>query len=361
MPAIDWFYQYLAKPVFFQFDPERVHEFVMRGLGFTRPFKPLIASCLRVEDARLHQTIHGVKFDNPIGLAGGFDKNALAADLWPMFGFGFFEIGTVTPLPQPGNPKPRLFRYPGRDAIVNRMGFNNDGADAIASRLAALSSKQTLRGVMGVSLGKQFSTPVDDLDAVIGDYRSSLARLYEYGDYFAVNVSSPNTKNLRALQEKGSLANLLSALKTDLDERAKTGPAKPFYVKLAPDLSDVQITEAVETALGAGVDGFIATNTTNQTGVEETGGLSGRPLRERSTQAIALIANVTEKRVPIMGAGGIFDAADGVEKLDAGAWLLQLYTGFIYQGPGVVRAILKGMLEEMDKRGYQSIQDFRKK
>ncbi len=349
-------YQTIAKPVFFRFDPEWVHEAVLHTLPLLSPIKPLVKSQFSVHDSRLSQTVWGVGFSSPVGLAGGFDKNAKCINLWDAFGFSFYEIGTVTPRPQPGNPKPRLFRYPHREALINRMGFNNDGSEAIAARMKHLSSLPN-RALVGVSLGKQFDTPVDDLDKVVNDYCTSLKRLHDCGDFFIVNVSSPNTKNLRELQEKSSLQAILNSLKSELNSQG--GSPKPLCVKFAPDLSEEQIQQAVEAALECGVDGLIATNTTNQTGETESGGLSGKPLRARSTAVIKQASEITERRVPIIGCGGIFDPQDAIEKLEAGAWLLQIYTGFVYRGPSIVYDINRGIANEMTKRGYPQLSDFR--
>lgn len=336
-------------------DPEAIHEGVMKRLPWVRPLGPLLHALFSVQDERLRQQIWGIDFPNPIGLAGGFDKNAVAADCWPLLGFGFCEVGTVTPQAQVGNPQPRLFRYPEQEALVNRMGFNNDGAEALALRL----EQQTRRGVTGISLGKQKETPVDDLDAVIEDYRASLKRLYVYGDFFVVNVSSPNTAKLRDLQRAERVQPLLQALLEEMDQHSDGG-AKPLLVKFAPDLDDDTIRELVDRVQEAGVSGVIATNTTNQTQGLENGGLSGRPLRQRSTAVIRLIAEHTRGGLPIIGCGGIFDPADAIEKLEAGAWLLQLYTGFVYRGPTVARDLGKGILHEMEQNNYQSLREFRR-
>jgi len=358
MAIIDLLYQKLARPIFFRFDPETMHEWVMGCLRWARPVKPVLRSYFRIDDPRLAQEIWGLHFANPIGLAGGFDKNALLPDFWDAFGFAFFEIGTVTPLPQPGNPKPRLFRYPADQALVNRMGFNNDGCEAIARRLDESAARRGgPTAVVGVSLGKQKDTPADDLARVIRDYQTSLEALYPHAGFFVVNVSSPNTPNLRDLQEAGPLRQLLSALKERL--ASLDSPAKPLCLKLSPDLGDDAVRQAVDVALACGIDGFIATNTTNQTGSRESGGLSGKPLRPRSTEVIRLIARQTGGALPIIGCGGIFTAEDAIEKLQAGAWLLQLYTSFVYEGPAVVRNLLRGILELMDRQNLSHVRDWR--
>ncbi|MEW6237508.1 MAG: quinone-dependent dihydroorotate dehydrogenase [Candidatus Omnitrophota bacterium] len=360
MTPFNLFYQYAAKPILFRFDPEFIHELVLSRMGLCRPFKSIINRMLAPQDSRLERTIWGRRLPHPIGLAGGFDKNAVCTDLWDAFGFSHFEIGTLTPRPQPGNPKPRLFRYPDSRALVNRMGFNNGGSQAAADLLTRKQSQnRSPTAMMGVSLGKQFDTPADDIGRVIEDYTISLERLYRFGDFFVVNVSSPNTPNLRTLQEGEKLAQLLAAMQKKMDEIAAGEKRKPLCVKLAPDLSGEQIREALGVIRQLRLDGVIATNTTNQTGGRESGGMSGEPLRQRSTEVVRLAASELKGKIPIIGCGGIFNAEDAVEKLAAGAQLLQIYTGFVYQGPAIVRDILKGILRMMDERGLKQLDDFR--
>ncbi len=351
----NFLYNYIIKPILFRTDPEWIHERVLSCLPHIRSIKPIIKSFYSIENIKFNQTIWGYDFPHPIGLAGGFDKNAVCTDLWDMFGFSSFEIGTVTPKPQPGNPKPRLFRYPHRQALINRMGFNNDGSEIIQQRLETQKNRPT--SLMGVSLGKQFDTPADDIDRVIQDYTTVLERLYPFGDFFVVNVSSPNTENLRTLQEGNRLTRLLQAIVQKMDECSSHKPRKPLCVKLAPDLSNEHIHEAVDVILKLNLDGIIATNTTNQTGDIEAGGLSGAPLRARSTEVIHLIAQQTEGAIPIIGCGGIFTSEHAIEKLQAGASLLQLYTGFVYQGPSVVKQILKGIQDYMEEKNLSHITD----
>lgn len=355
MVNTNFLYNYIIKPILFRTDPEWIHERVLSLLPLFRPGKPIIKSFYSIENTKFNQTIWGYDLPHPIGLAGGFDKNAVCTDLWDMFGFSFLEIGTVTPKPQPGNPKPRLFRYPHRQALINRMGFNNDGSEIIQQRLETRKNHPT--SLMGVSLGKQFDTPADDIDRVIQDYTTVLERLYPYGDFFVVNVSSPNTENLRTLQEGNRLTRLLQAIVGKMEECSSHKPRKPLCVKLAPDLTDEQIHEAVDVILQIKLDGIIATNTTNQTGEMESGGLSGAPLRARSTEVIHLIAQKTKGTIPIIGCGGIFTAEHAIEKLQAGASLLQLYTGFVYQGPSVVKQILKGIKNYMEEKNISHISD----
>lgn len=344
MTFIDFGYRNLLRPALFQFDAEKIHDLALHRLQQMRPLKPVLEPLFRFEDPRLERNFWGYKFRNPIGLAAGLDKNAECADLWEMLGFSFVELGTVTPLPQEGNPKPRLFRYPHRKAIVNRMGFNNDGAEAIAKRLEVQRSN-IKKSIIGVSLGKQFSTPVEDIPRVIADYVISLERFYHLSDFFTVNVSSPNTKNLRDLQQAENLGRLIESLRRRIEEIKHDPRRKPLLVKFAPDLEDTAIREAVILSIEKGVDGIIATNTTNQTGEKESGGLSGAPLRERSTQVVRLIAEITGGAIPLIGCGGIFTAQDALEKLSAGADLVQVYTGFIYQGPGMVKEMLKEIIK----------------
>jgi dihydroorotate dehydrogenase len=351
LPAV---YQRVIRPALFKADPEFIHDRTLEALQFVRPLKSFLQPRFQVKDERLSQKIWGYRFDNPVGLAAGLDKNAVCADLWEMFGFSFVEVGTVTPRPQPGNPRPRLFRYPEQQAIVNRMGFNNDGADAIAGRLAQ-ARPRTQSSVLGVSLGKQVDTPVNHLPQVIQDYQTSLEKFYDYGDFFVINVSSPNTKNLRDLQQGQNLRELFQALSAAIMELAGDSTPKPLCVKIAPDLSDDEIREAVDIALEFHIQGIIATNTTNQTGTLESGGLSGAPLRMRSTQVIQLIAEHTGRKVPLIGSGGIFTAADAIEKLQAGAWLLQVYTGFIYTGPSLVKEINQGICDYLDKNNIDRV------
>lgn len=278
--------------------------------------------------------VFGVRFPGPVGLAAGMDKNGVALPAWPAFGFGFVEVGTVTAQPQPGNPRPRLYRLPASEAVINRMGFNNLGAAALASRLRDLGP---LPVPLGVSIGKSKATPVSE---AVADYRSSLRLLFPYADYFAVNVSSPNTPGLRGLQDRAALDELLGELRGE--------QPVPLLVKVAPDLTDSALAELLEVCEAHKVAGVIATNTTiGRSGLApadsglgaETGGLSGRPLTARALEVIRFVAKETGGRLPIIGVGGIHSADDALRMLDAGASLVQLYTGFIYQGPGLARAI----------------------
>jgi dihydroorotate dehydrogenase len=360
MAFVESVYKNILRPIAFRFDPENIHERVLKNFGLLRSCKSLVKNSLRISDQRLKQTIWGYEFTNPIGLAGGFDKNAKCVDLWELFGFGFIEIGTITPRPQEGNPKPRLFRYPESEAIVNRMGFNNDGCIAVSIRLEQNQKKRRKPNlILGVSIGKQKTTPADDIDLVKRDYLACLKKLYPFGDFFVVNVSSPNTPNLRQLQQSEPLSEILVALKEEIANRQDHEREKPLLVKFAPDLKDEEIIESVNVALECGIDGIIATNTTNQTAGLERGGLSGKPLRSRSTEVIKLIAKETRGTLPIIGCGGIFTAEDAIEKFQAGAWLLQCYTGFVYEGPTIVNKITRGLIEYLDKNNLSNIDHIR--
>jgi dihydroorotate dehydrogenase len=339
------------KPVFFQFDPEKVHYFVTEKLKWFNDYFPFGKTILRssfdVNIKGLEREVFGVKFKNPVGLAAGFDKNGEYIEALSNLGFGFIEVGTVTPLPQPGNDKPRMFRLTDDSAIINRMGFNNKGVDTLAERLRLLRAKDPSI-VIGGNIGKNKNTPNEE---AVNDYLKCFERLYEVVDYFVVNVSSPNTPGLRALQEKGPLKELLNAL------QAKNNSNKvfrPILLKIAPDLSNEQLDDIVEIVKETRIAGVIATNTTvDRNGLytpeniaKEAGGLSGKPLSVRSTEVIRYLSEKSNRSFPIIGVGGIHSPEDAKAKLDAGASLIQLYTGFIYEGPGIVRRICKHLLSQ---------------
>ncbi len=301
----------------------------------------------------LNVTVFGLRFPNPIGLAAGLDKNAEAVEGLFALGFGSIEVGTVTPRPQAGNPGPRLFRLPEHQALINRMGFNNDGAREIAARLAKLRWRP---GPVGVNIGKNRETP---LDQAIGDYVSCVDVLAPFADYLVVNVSSPNTPGLRQLQDPDHLAQLLRALRRAATP-AKRG--KPLLLKIAPDLSDDEVKSIVDLSLEAGIDGLVATNTTLERPVahpvsREQGGLSGSPLRSLSTEVIRRAYARAAGRLPIVGVGGIFTAADAYEKIRAGASLVQLYTGLIFEGPSIVERIASELALLVSRDGFLSIED----
>ncbi|MGJ1267298.1 quinone-dependent dihydroorotate dehydrogenase [Sphingobacterium spiritivorum] len=338
----------LIKPFFFSMNPESAHHTVTGGLQtFTKIWgaKSLLKSIYTVEDKRLEREVFGLKFKNPVGLAAGFDKNGEYIDEMVNFGFGFIEIGTVTPRPQPGNDKPRMFRLVSDKALINRMGFNNQGADVAAGRLRHLKQRGNI--IIGGNIGKNKVTPNED--AVL-DYIYCFKALFDYVDYFVVNVSSPNTPGLRDLQEKEPLMNILRQL---MAINNKDGVSKPILLKIAPDLTDSQLDDIVEIVQETKIAGVIATNTTvSRDGlqsdpnlVKETGGVSGKPLTNRSTEVIRYLADKSGRSFPIIGVGGIHSAQDAIEKLDAGASLIQVYTGFIYEGPGLISDICKGILK----------------
>jgi dihydroorotate dehydrogenase len=342
----------LIKPILFKFDPENVHYFVTRNLKRFNRFpggKGLSKAIWDVESPKLEREVFGLKFRNPVGLAAGFDKNAEMMGEMANLGFGFVEIGTVTPLPQPGNDKPRMFRLPQDSALINRMGFNNFGVDVAAERIAAFrrdpkNANKNL--IIGGNIGKNKVTPNED---AVSDYIKCFDRLFDVVDYFVVNVSSPNTPGLRALQEKGPLMEILNTLQ---QRNNKNGISRPILLKIAPDLTDSQLDDIVEIVQETGIAGLIATNTTISRDnlaspsqlKDEMGGLSGKPVTKRSTEVIAYLHKKSNGSFPIIGVGGIHSAEDALEKLEAGASLVQLYTGFIYEGPGLIGRINKALL-----------------
>jgi dihydroorotate dehydrogenase len=340
----------LIKPIFFKFDPEKVHHFVVKRLKWFHERFPLGQTILRssfdVKVKGLEREVFGIKFKNPVGLAAGFDKNGEYIEALSDIGFGFIEVGTVTPLPQPGNDKPRMFRLEADKAIINRMGFNNKGVDTLAERLRLLKSKNS-EIVIGGNIGKNKNTPNED---AVSDYIKCFDRLHEVVDYFVVNVSSPNTPGLRALQEKEPLMDLLNTLEK---RNQQNSVKRPILLKIAPDLTNEQLDDIVEIVLETKIAGVIATNTTvdrnglysEDTLVKETGGLSGKPLTQRSTEVIRYLSQKSNKAFPIIGVGGIHSPQDAKDKMDAGAALVQLYTGFIYEGPGLIKDICKELLK----------------
>ncbi|MFN3680028.1 quinone-dependent dihydroorotate dehydrogenase [Thermosynechococcus sp.] len=349
-------YRHLLRPLLFsglQVDPEFLHQQFIALCGWLNQDRAL-STWLRqqlqqryaLSDPRLERQVWGLHFPNPVGLAAGFDKNGVAPRVWSAFGFGFAELGTVTWHPQAGNPRPRLFRLPADLAVINRMGFNNAGAEAMAALLER-SPQPTIP--IGINLGKSKVIP---LESAKEDYLASFRRLHSFGDYFVINVSSPNTPGLRHLQAKEQLEPILEALQT------ANSPRKPLLLKIAPDLSWEEIADILDLIQAYDLAGIVATNTTvareglktkriPQTGrspVEEAGGLSGAPLRDRATAVIRFIHQYTQGTLPIIGVGGIFTPEDVIEKLAAGATLVQLYTGWIYQGPSLLPELLKGLL-----------------
>jgi len=336
----------LIKPILFNFDPENIHYWVTGGLRrINRVWgvRSILKSFFQLEDKRLEKEVMGLKFKNPIGLAAGFDKNASMVEDLAEFGFGFIEIGTVTPLPQPGNEKPRMFRLPSDEALINRMGFNNQGVDVAADRLKRIDKKGL---IIGGNIGKNKNTPNEE---AVNDYIKCFDRLFDVVDYFVVNVSSPNTPGLRELQEKGPLKNILNTLQ---QRNRKNDISRPILLKIAPDLTNSQLDDIIEIVKETKIAGVIATNTTlSRDGLSapeslkhESGGLSGKPLTQRSTEVISYLSRQSDKSFVIIGVGGIHSPEDALEKIKAGASLIQIYTGFVYEGPGLIKRILKRLL-----------------
>ena len=364
-------YQSVVSPILFsglKTDPEWLQKQTISNLVKLDKSKNIVSQGVKAQLAKslnfshnsLQQKLWGLEFSNPVGLAAGFDKDGLAAGMWSSFGFGFAEIGTVTLQAQPGNPPPRLFRLPVDKAALNRMGFNNCGSAAMAAQLAERFKRAKSLIPIGINLGKSKVTPLEDAPA---DYLGSFRALQQWGDYFVVNVSSPNTPGLRSLQDAGSLNAILDALQQENQGR------KPILVKIAPDLEWDAIADIIKVAQVQQLAGIIATNTTIrrdnlQTQViattgksinEENGGISGLPVKNRSTEVIRFIYSETKGQLPIIGVGGIFTAADAWEKITAGASLLQVYTGWIYEGPLMVRRILIGLQEKLLEHQLTSI------
>ena len=344
-------YKSIIRPFLFRKQPEDAHNFLFNflkrldnlNLGF------ILKWMYNYQHPSLEREVFGVKFSNPVGLAAGLDKDAELPDMLGKIGFGFVEIGTVTPKAQPGNPKPRAFRLPKDEALINRMGFNNEGVQACVDRLKRRQSNV----IIGGNIGKNKVTPIKD---AISDYEKGFEALYKYVDYFVVNVSSPNTPNLRELQEKEPLTQLLLRL---MNLNKIKGIQKPILLKIAPDLTNEQLDDIVEIVIETKIAGIVATNTTIERSglsyddefIKEigNGGLSGKPVKSRSTQVISYIHKKSQGKFPIIGVGGIHSAQDAKEKLDAGASLVQIYTGFIYEGPGLVKEINKSLAQIIDK------------
>jgi dihydroorotate dehydrogenase len=340
-------YKQILRPILFQFDPEAVHHFSFNALKFVHKipgFSSILKKSFILEDKRLEREVFGLKFKNPVGLAAGFDKNAELYKELSNLGFGFIEIGTVTPKAQPGNPKKRLFRLKQDSAIINRLGFNNEGVEEAVKRL-----KQNQDILIGGNIGKNKVTPNEE---AINDYDISFEALFDYVDYFVVNVSSPNTPNLRALQDKEPLQKLLNHLQAKNDKKPKP---KPILLKIAPDLTEEQLMDIIDIVISSKIAGVIATNTTisreglSSTHKEEAGGLSGKPLTKSSTEVIRFLSTKSNNAFPIIGVGGIMTPQDALEKLDAGASLVQLYTGFVYEGPSLIKAINQAILDRNPK------------
>ncbi len=335
------FYERILRPMLFRLDSERAHELAVHSMALLGHFGPvcrMLESLERLSPASFRPVeAFGVRFPNAVGLAAGFDKNALAWPAAAALGFGHVELGTVTAVAQPGNPRPRMFRYPAQEALINRLGFNNEGSEAVAARLSRHPPSGKRRIPLGINLGK---SRVADIDRAAQDYLASFARLADHADYVVLNVSSPNTPGLRQLQDEARLRELLAAVVGANAGRASL-PGKsrvPVLLKIAPDLGFAQVDAVLAVVADHGIDGLVATNTTLArpgvfAGVSEEGGLSGAPLRRRSTEIVRYLARATDGRLPIIGVGGITDVDGAAEKMDAGATLIQVYTGMVYRGP----------------------------
>jgi len=341
-------YKSIIRSLLFLLPAEKAHYFTFRLVNFVFAIpgvKSINNSLFRLKNKKLERELFGVKFPNPVGLAAGFDKDAKMIDEFASLGFGFIEIGTLTPKAQSGNPQPRLFRLKQDEAIINRMGFNNEGLESAIERLKR--RKSTV--IVGGNIGKNKITPNEE---AYKDYEVAFNQLFEYVDYFVVNVSSPNTPNLRELQDKEPLTNLLNSLMRLNNEQEIP---KPILLKIAPDLTNEQLDDIIEIVKETKIAGIIATNTTiDRTGLKMddsivsnigNGGLSGKPLKNRSTEVIRYLHDKSSGAFPIIGVGGIMSAQDAIEKLDAGASLIQLYTGFIYEGPSLIKKINKAILK----------------
>ncbi len=339
----------LARRMMFCLDPEVAHELSLELIGAASRLH--MNRLISKPVASRPVEVMGLQFDNPVGLAAGMDKNGDFINGLGTLGFGFLELGTVTPRPQPGNPKPRLFRLPEKQGIINRMGFNNKGVD----HLIANVQKSSYKGVVGINIGKNFDTPVDDATA---DYLTCFEKVYPYADYIAVNISSPNTPGLRTLQHGDGFRDLLETLKHSQQQlNQKFGRYVPVAVKIAPDMEDEELVQLAKTLLEYEIDGVIATNTTlDRTAVqglefaEEAGGLSGDPVRERSTATIRTLADELAGRMPIIGVGGISDAASAADKIKAGASLVQVYSGFVYRGPDLISEAVEAVYSQQRAR-----------
>lgn len=352
-------YTHLLRPLFFRLDPERAHRVAMQALKLAgrAPFLLQLFSGMKTwHDPRLGVEAFGLFFRNPVGLAAGYDKNAVAVQELGALGFGHLELGTVTPLPQAGNPVPRIFRLPEDQAIINRMGFPNEGTEKILPRLKRLGQHKP-GALLGVNLGKGWGTP---LASAAADYSVLLQQYHPYVDFFVINVSSPNTPGLRQLQAKGALEALLGEVAQTWQSVC---PSVPLLIKIAPDLSWAEVDAMLEVVLSSGLRGIVATNTTVSRGSltsprrvrDEGGGLSGLPLRQRATEVIRHIYRQTGGKLPIVGVGGVDSADAALEKILVGASLVQVYTGMIFQGPGLVQTINRGLTQQMERLGVDNL------
>jgi len=359
-----YLYKSVIRPLLFQKDPEESHELILRWLARLEFLYGTFEHWYKVDDERLAVRIGPLSFPNPVGLAGGFDKNVTAPKMISSFGFGFMEVGAITAQAQPGNPKPRLYRLPEDDALINRLGFNNEGAAALAIKLARLRARGGWPKIpLGINIGR---TKIVETKDAVADFLACFSALFPYGDFFTLNVSSPNTPHLRDLQEQSLLRELLGAVQEKnraLAARVQTG-AKPIFVKIAPDMEFSQVDEIIEVVLQTQLTGIIGTNATAflREGLRsphrrEPGGLSGRPITALVTQFIAHIYQATQGQLPIIGVGGIFNAQDAYEKIQAGASAVQIYTGWVFEGPGAVKRINRGLLRLLERDGLKQISE----
>ena len=345
-------YKLLLRPIFFLFDPEAIHHFTFSAIRFISkiPGVPLtIRSLYQIEDKRLERNVFGLTFKNPVGLAAGFDKNAVLYNELANFGFGFIEIGTVTPVGQKGNPKKRLFRLKSDQGIINRMGFNNEGLEAAIKQLKRNKGKL----IIGGNIGKNTNTKPEDYTK---DYLECFNALYPYVDYFVLNVSCPNVGSHAKLNDKDYLEELITAVQKANKVLSGQAQSRPILLKIAPDLNDIQLDEIIEIVANTKIDGVIASNTSiDRTGLKASkerlnqignGGLSGQPIKDKSTRVIKYLADKSNRSFPIIGVGGIHSAQDALEKIEAGADLVQIYTGFIYEGPKLIKEINKAILKQ---------------
>ena len=363
---MSWFYQQVIRPALFSYDSEKIHDATLQGLSWLSLSRlGLDALGSFYEAHRLPVNLWGLEFPNPVGVAAGMDKAAVAVPAWEAMGFGFVELGGVTWHPQPGNPAPRMFRAAADEALVNRMGFNNAGAEAVARRLANWKARGLWpKSPVGINLGKSKITANEQAPE---DYRKSLAALWGLADFFVVNVSSPNTPNLRELQDRDALDQVLATVQAENRKQAGAGKLKPMLVKIAPDLTFSAIDEVLQVAERHRLAGIVATNTTIERpssedeackrAYSEAGGLSGAPLRQRSTEIIRYIFERTSGRLPIVGVGGIFNAEHAWEKIRAGASLVQCYTGLVYEGPSIASNIVRGLSDRLVAEGRANLRE----
>ncbi len=354
-------YKRAMRPLLFTRDPEWAHEYTLEMLRHIPGTAARLGGPV-ITNKALATEVAGIKFPNPVGLAAGCDKNGVAVRIWPRFGYGFVEVGTITAEAQPGNPKPRVFRIPREEAIVNRLGFNNDGSETVARRLAVIRRGSPLPTPLAVNIGKTRRVSGDT--AVLNDYRDNLRRFARLADFIVINVSSPNTPGLRDWLQTSRLYELLSSLRAEAEAIAalKGGQPVPLMVKVSPDMTEVDLLSAANTAIECGMAGIIATNTTisrdgSMAGYTETGGLSGRPLKERSLNVLRILYRHTRGSIPLVGVGGISSAEDAYERIRAGASLVQIYTEMIYNGPYAARSMNHGLTALMKRDGVGNIKD----